>query len=278
VLTLPRVQSGKPAVLMLNAGSIHHVGPHRLYTRLARELAARGHAVLRFDLEGIGDSILRGAGRENHPYQPRAIADVADAIAMLRREHVSERFVVLGLCSGAYHAFQAGLQLADAPIERLVLINPWYFHWEEGLSLDTSSSHYEDVAAYSASVRDPERWKKLLLGRVDEIRLFRIALAHVAKTAKGRWEDLREMVMPSAGTRLSRDLIAVGRLGRPIHLFQSDGEPAGAILATEAARASRRLTRAGLLHSQRIAGGDHTLSQSAPRDQLVARIHELLSS
>jgi alpha/beta superfamily hydrolase len=277
VLTLPRIPAGKPAVLLLNAGSIHHVGPHRLYTRLARELAADGHPVLRFDVEGVGDSVLRGPGRENHPYPPRAVADIADAMAVLRREHACGSFVLMGLCSGAYHAFRAGLQLVDAPIERLVLVNPWYFEWKEGASLDTTTNHYEHVAAYSASARDPERWKKLLLGEVDIPRLVRIAGAHAVKIAKGRWKDLHEMMAPSAGTQLSRDLIAIGRLGRPIQLYQSDGEPGAAILATEAARASRRLTRAGLLKIERIVGGDHTFSQSDPRDRLVARIRALLA-
>jgi hypothetical protein len=36
------------------------VGPNRLYVMLARSLAAMGSPCLRFDLEGIGDSVLRG--------------------------------------------------------------------------------------------------------------------------------------------------------------------------------------------------------------------------
>jgi hypothetical protein len=111
-----------------------------------------------------------------------------------------------------------------------------------------------------------------LLGRVDVDRIARVALTHVVKNAKGRWKDLREMVVPSAGTRLSRDLIAIGRMGRPIDLFQSDAEPASALLATEAARATRRLTRAGLLRTERIVGGDHTFSRSGTRTDLIARV------
>ncbi|MFL5579964.1 MAG: serine aminopeptidase domain-containing protein, partial [Gemmatimonadaceae bacterium] len=146
ILARPTIASGRTAILLLNAGSIHHVGPHRLYVRLARELAALGHPALRFDLEGIGDSVLRRPGRENHPYSPTAMRDVDAALAFLRREHGCTRFVVLGICSGAYNTFQAGLALDDPGIARLVMVNPWYFHWHEGLSLDTTiDSHYEDV-------------------------------------------------------------------------------------------------------------------------------------
>jgi alpha-beta hydrolase superfamily lysophospholipase len=275
ILTQPDAATGKPAVLLLNAGSIHHVGPHRLYVRLARELARRGHPVLRFDFEGIGDSILRGPGRENHPYVARPTEDVRAAIDFLR-ERGHERFVLVGLCSGAYHVFKAGLELRDVPIERLVSINPWYFEWREGLSLDTTVNHYESVAAYRSAARDPARWKKLLRGEVDLARLARVGWAHVAKTARGRWEDLRETASPASGTRLSRDLRTLGELRRPFHLIQSDGEPAETILATEAALASRRLARANLLTIRHVRGADHTFSRAAHREELLGCLVELL--
>ena len=47
------------AVLLLNAGLIHHVGPNRLYVRLARVLASMGFSTVRFDFSGIGDSCIR---------------------------------------------------------------------------------------------------------------------------------------------------------------------------------------------------------------------------
>jgi alpha-beta hydrolase superfamily lysophospholipase len=276
IVSRPILPSGKPAVVLLDAGSIHHSGPHRLYTRLARELALRGHPVLRFDFEGIGDSVLRGAGRENHPYVATAMPDIEAALDHLRETEGCDRFVLVGICSGAYHVFRAGLEVRDAGIERLVAINPWYFHWREGLSLDTTVNHYESVAAYRASARDPRRWMKLLRGEVDLMRLARVGWAHVAKTLRGRWDELREVISPASGTRLSQDLRALAELRRPLHLFQADGEPAETILGTEAALASRRLARAGLLHVERIRGADHTFSRSTHRAELITRIAEII--
>ncbi len=43
-------------VLLLNAGLIHHIGPSRIYVKIARMLASMGFIVLRFDFSGIGDS------------------------------------------------------------------------------------------------------------------------------------------------------------------------------------------------------------------------------
>src|SRR5205085_6183975 len=55
VLTEPGEKRDLPAVILLNAGSIHRVGPSRLYVRIARELAQDGFASLRLDHEGLGD-------------------------------------------------------------------------------------------------------------------------------------------------------------------------------------------------------------------------------
>jgi hypothetical protein len=276
ILSRPAAGAGKPAIVLLNAGSIPHVGPHRLYVRLARELARAGHPVLRFDFEGIGDSILRGPGRENHPYVARPVEDIRAALEYLRREGCAS-FALVGLCSGAYHVFKAGLELRDVPIERLVSINPWYFEWREGLSLDTTVNHYGSVAAYRSAAGDPARWKRLLRGEVDMKRLARVGWAHVAKTLRGRWDDLRETVSPANGTRLSRELRALAAMRRPFHLIQSDGEPAETILATEARLASRRMARHGLLTIHPIRGADHTFSRFAHREALIARVAKTVS-
>src|SRR5215475_3162536 len=55
----PLTSTGSPApgVIILNAGVLHRVGPHRLHVLLARRLAASGFTGLRLDLGGIGDSI-----------------------------------------------------------------------------------------------------------------------------------------------------------------------------------------------------------------------------
>ena len=51
------------AAILLGAGLVHRVGPNRLTVRLARRLAARGIASVRFDHRGIGDSAPRPDGK-----------------------------------------------------------------------------------------------------------------------------------------------------------------------------------------------------------------------
>src|SRR5262245_18911200 len=65
------------AVLLLNAGVLHRIGPHRLHVTLARRLAELGFPALRLDLGGIGDSV---ASTEAPTFRESAVADTRLAI------------------------------------------------------------------------------------------------------------------------------------------------------------------------------------------------------
>jgi pimeloyl-ACP methyl ester carboxylesterase len=97
----------EPAVVLLNAGLLHRVGPQRLYVALARRLAAQGFPTLRFDFTGIGDSEPR---RDRHSAEQRVVLDVREAMELLSREAGSRRFVVMGLCSGAVDAHKCAVR------------------------------------------------------------------------------------------------------------------------------------------------------------------------
>jgi pimeloyl-ACP methyl ester carboxylesterase len=269
ILSRSTPPNDRPAILMLNAGAIHHVGPNRLYVTLARQLSARGFACLRLDLEGIGDSVLRTEGRENHPYPITAIDDTAAAIEYLKRLGY-RRFVALGLCSGAHTAFHAALQLERERIEEVVLINPWYFYWQEGMSLATSNL-FEDVAAYRKSMKDPQRWKRLLRGEVDLMRIVRVGLAHATAQLASKVKSLGELLGLGTDARLSKDLKRLFRHSR-MAMYVSEGDPGRDVLMHDARRTALRAMKRGDLVLEVIPGADHTLSQSKPRTDLLERL------
>ena len=93
-----------PIAIILNAGIVHRVGPFRLHVDLARVLANRGFSSLRMDLSGLGDSAIRTDVPEG---TDRAMLDVRDAMDALEAELGADRFVPIGLCSGAYNAHQS---------------------------------------------------------------------------------------------------------------------------------------------------------------------------
>lgn len=152
ILTQPEEnqRNSGPVVVLLSAGLLHRVGPFRLYTSLARELARFGVSSLRFDLSGVGDS---GPSRMAASIEERTLADISAAYSYLEEEYGVEQFVVGGLCSGADDAFRAAL--AD---ERVV----GSFQLD-GLGYRTKRYYGGHVLKhYLPRLASADKWKKLV--------------------------------------------------------------------------------------------------------------------
>lgn len=111
------------AVVMLNAGLLHRVGPSRLHVQLARRVAGLGHVSLRFDFSGIGDSEAR---RDGLAFEQSAVLEVQDAMNHLGNTKQIREFTLFGLCSGADAAFLTAV--ADPRVTSLVKLDPWVYH------------------------------------------------------------------------------------------------------------------------------------------------------
>ncbi|MEC5161202.1 MULTISPECIES: alpha/beta fold hydrolase [unclassified Janthinobacterium] len=91
-------------IILFNAGIVHRIGPHRLNVRLARALAGRGIASIRFDLAGLGDS-RRADGSVG--FEAQAVADLRAAMTALGQATGLRRFGLFGFCSGGFHSYNA---------------------------------------------------------------------------------------------------------------------------------------------------------------------------
>ncbi len=111
-----------PIAILLNAGIVHRVGPHRMNVQIARSLANAGFRSLRLDLSGLGDSPIRG-GTEDAA--TRAVMDIQDAFDQLEKLTQVNRFVVMGLCSGSFHAHQ--VSLVDNRVTGAIFIDGFAF-------------------------------------------------------------------------------------------------------------------------------------------------------
>ena len=109
VLTLPvgERNPAAPHVILINSGVIHRVGSNRLHVLLARALSGLGVTTFRFDLAGIGDSERPAEALSLRDSVER---DIADACAYLASTQKAERFVMIGLCSGAHDALCSALR------------------------------------------------------------------------------------------------------------------------------------------------------------------------
>ena len=123
VVTLPdQPREGAPAMLFMNAGVVHRIGPHRLNVKLARALAQDGITSIRLDLSGLGDS--PGPAHGSHS-GAQAILDLQAAMDHLEQTLGFRRFMVFGLCSGAVNGYR--LALADERVAGLVMFDGYVY-------------------------------------------------------------------------------------------------------------------------------------------------------
>lgn len=155
----------KPFVILLNAGIIHRCGPNRMNTRLARALAHIGVPSLRFDLSGVGDSVVP-AHAAAMSIQERVRTDIDDAIAFARDQHGAERFIVGGLCSGADNALRTADRRDD--VVGVVLLD---------LNVTRTRGYY--LRHYARRLAHAEAWRNLFAGRNP-------TLAALWRRARGR--------------------------------------------------------------------------------------------
>lgn len=128
-------------------GPQYRGGVCRMQVQLARQLAARGVPVMRFDYRGLGDSEGRFAGFTD------VGTDIGAAIRAFRSQVPEMQEIVLwGGCDAASASMLNGWRYPE--VTGLILGNPWVHSQESG---DTVA-----VQHYSQRLRDRDFWLKLL--------------------------------------------------------------------------------------------------------------------
>ena len=133
--------SDLPCVILLNSGIVHRVGTCRLSVKLTRALAAKGYHCLRYDSSGIGDSPPR---KDTKPFEESAPLELQEVMDSLQSTKGVEKFVVIGLCSGADVAYETAK--IDSRICGIAQIDPysyknwkyyWKYYWPRVTNIDT---------------------------------------------------------------------------------------------------------------------------------------------
>jgi pimeloyl-ACP methyl ester carboxylesterase len=146
----PPAKAADFACILMNAGVVHRIGPHRLNVKVARHLAEQGITTIRLDLSGIGDSRPEGSARS---FSDQAVADIRAAMDQLQRMNGTRRFVVSGLCSGAAVGFRAAL--ADPRVVGLQMLDPYAYRTRAAM-----------LRYYAGRMRLPEAWSEAVANLV----------------------------------------------------------------------------------------------------------------
>jgi exosortase A-associated hydrolase 1 len=170
ILHAPAARVRDIGVLVVVGGPQYRVGSHRQFVLMAREFAAAGYPVLRFDHRGIGDS--DGAPRSFETLDD----DVRAALDTLHAEFPGLKgSVIFGLCDAASAALMYCRR--DERLVGLILANPWV-HSEAGAA-KAYVKHY-----YGQRLLQPAFWRKVFSGEFDAAGSLRDLLAKLR--ASGR--------------------------------------------------------------------------------------------
>jgi pimeloyl-ACP methyl ester carboxylesterase len=249
VVTEPdALDRSRPAFLILNSGLVNHIGPERVYVRAARRMAELGCLAVRMDHRGIGDSDRR---RDDLPFFQGAVEEIIEVMDEVTATWGVDRFVLMGICSGAEFSFAMGLR--DERVVGTVLINGG--GQAGGVDFNRhvhSKKLFERYFKYS--IFSGEAWGRALTGRIDYGKLFAV-IQHKFKRAVGAGKEVE-----STSQRMAAGFHALVERGTNVLLIFSGGDTA--LLGIDLVLGDQRgaLEATGRLTSRTIENTDHTLS------------------
>jgi len=124
-LTQPALHEAHPArvgCVLMCAGVIHRIGPHRMNVKLARALADIGLPSVRMDLAAVGDS---RSPPTDTAYDEQAVTDLRATIDLLEQQAQVSHVLMAGLCSGAIYSFMTALK--DERVTGLYMIDGYAY-------------------------------------------------------------------------------------------------------------------------------------------------------
>jgi alpha/beta superfamily hydrolase len=276
ILTEPSeelVSRRRPAVLFLNVGANHHVGPNRLYVSLCRDLAALGYLTFRFDTAGLGDSRGSGGASAEGAHRGGAVDDVQAAMSLLGGLRRVERVVLVGICSGARLAFHT--TMVDPRVAGQILINPQTFSWKTGDPLDPApGKSYKSTRYYLEALSDRAVWAQALRGALD--------VRGVAGALGGRFVErllaerhallARLNGRPEQRSEIERAFCAASDRGVASLLVFSSNDSGLDMIEEHLGRDGQKVRARRNIHMSIIEGADHTFTPIASQRDLRALI------
>jgi len=252
--------------IFLNAGVIRRIGPNRMWVEAARRFAARGVPTLRVDLAGIGDAGGEDGGwaDDANLHVPAFVEQTRAVIDELAARGLPARFVLAGLCSGAYWSFQAALE--DERVAGALMVNPRVLFWDGRRALLEQAGH-------APKLLEARLWLKLLRGGISRERVTGFVRAMLALLARAPGRiAARGRSTISGGDRVDHALDRLQRAGKHLWIVFGPREQLRLELERDdrlAALAARANVGVNLIEG---ASEVHTL-EPLP---LQRRVHELL--
>ncbi len=278
VLTTPiSPTKERPAIVMLTIGANPHFGSNGMYVRWARNFSALGFSSLRFDISGIGESEAAPGEAPIQPYPKAAAADIDAALVHLRQKG-HKRFVLIGLCSGGYHAFKTAI--ADPSVVATMIINAQTFDFREGDTLDVTRAHWDTVSAaeqYKKSLFSVDKWKKVLRGGVNLRSVFNVVSARAMGVVKARLARFSAEPKDEGRGAFAGEFEKLCKRGTDVFMVFSTKDPGLDYLNLHAMREIEALAGNPKFKFVEISGPDHTFTPMWSQVELERLVVERLA-
>ncbi len=275
--------SNLPIIILTNSGSNHRVGPSRLYVQLARQWAQHGFLVYRIDLPGLGDSMVKKREDENIEYLDKGTNCILKAIDDISQEYKQPRFVVAGLCSGAYFSFQTALNSDHSNIVEILLINPLTFYWERGQTPEYSPTRsIRALNWYKQAFFDVRSWKKLFSGNTNYGYLIKTIHDNIRLKLRLKFGQLNRFDSNQSNSKiingssyerrinnLGDDLESIVKKDTRISFLFARSDPGYDLLTTLGGKKTKSLIKGNKITMQFVENADHTFSKFKPRRQAI---------
>lgn len=248
-------------VLLLSTGLDHHVGPNRIYVKLARQLAVMGFPVFRFSFSGIGDS---GPRKDKLPATKSVVDEIQQAMDCLDHLKGIKQFIAIGLCFGAASAFR--IATVDRRVKGAVLINPPVPETSQS-ELIRQHSYY-----WHGALLNLRSWKRLLLFKSA----YRRILQSVGlKLMKWLWPNyVQNSEHAEIINELTKSFRSIREQKIQLLIIGSDDVGGDHYLREFMGKEYVSLKDAGLLSSKTLDGTDHTVTPLASQRCLLRIISE----
>lgn len=281
-----------PVVVMLTTGANSCAGAGRVHAELARQFASNGIRSIRIDRQGVGITWLIEAIRADEPtgkaspadqslnrpvtaYDDCHLAAVSDIERYVSANFQNNGCVLLGICSGAYVAFNAAR--VGATPRAIVSVNQIIFdliEWERqpDWAADVASPIYALKAWHQLkhSILKPEAWKAVLRGDVPIGRTVQ-RLINYARIRKTHTDS-----SPTSSTEVNDQMRRMGERGiRQIYLFD-EAEVGLPYLSLKAQGTIRTLEQDRMYTLKTTQGAGHTFATVESRQWLKSTIETSL--
>ncbi len=253
-----------PGVILLNSGIVHRVGLNRLHVKLARNLAARGFVTIRFDFSGIGDSPAR---QDNLPFRKSSVSETQEAMNYLAATRGIDRFVVMGICSGAGIALRVAC--VDPRVVGVVPVNSRGYL--SGPNADDNAylrnrallRHYWRIA-FSSSFQF-KNWLKALTGKVN----YRMFVSATGSCLRSFFSHRKQPGFAAAGHPLRSDVRALLARGVRVLFVHAEGDEGLDFVQMAFGDDAQRWHDAQGFRFEIIQGANHTFTLLWSQEKLL---------